>query len=317
MPIKIHLLANPNAPIRGQINLKENIIMTTLRDKACLAKLKFTEFGNKKNDKALALRLAAMVGGESDSFETKKNRIACPAIRQLEQLKNNCRTNSFNRLTAAYDTGERFLSGKLADKLEKEFLEFKDQHNELKAELKLQVEDGIDSARRRLGTAFDASDYPSLEAVVGSYTMNLSYRLIPDKEDFRIDGFTDDRQAEIKREMDAEVNDRIEGAVQSVRDRIIESVSHLGEIASGYGENDQGKVVGRFKDTTVTKVADLAAILDDLNVTDCPKIAQASKDLKSKLSNITSDGIKASLGERERVAKEAKSIVNNLGGLYA
>ena len=75
-------------------------------------------------------------------------------------------------------------------------------------------------------------------------------------------------------------------------------------------------MIGRFKDSTVEKVVELAELLPDLNITDDPRIAKAATELKAKLSNITPDKIKNSLGERERIVADTKSILDNLGGVY-
>ena len=75
-------------------------------------------------------------------------------------------------------------------------------------------------------------------------------------------------------------------------------------------------MIGRFKDSTVEKVTELAKLLPHLNITDDPRIDKAATELKAKLSNITPDKIKNSLGERERIVADTKSILDNLGGVY-
>ena len=72
---------------------------------------------------------------------------------------------------------------------------------------------------------------------------------------------------------------------------------------------------GPYKSQFVIPCAKRAE-LPHLNITDDPRIAKAATELKDKLSNITPDKIKNSLGERERIVADTKSILDNLGGVY-
>lgn len=295
--------------------------MTTLRQtnevKGVLARLRITEFTNKKNDPDLNRRVANLVNADSDALEIRKKLLVCPAITELNKLKGDSRNQMFNPLTIAYEVGERILPANLIDKVEHDYAIWKQAHTDAKTALRGQIDDAKERAKRRLGEAFVERDYPTADEVVGKFTMSLTYRHIPESKALYILGLSDERNEEVRIDMDQQITDRLEDAVDSIRERIVDVVGHLGEVASKYGYDKDGKVQGRFKDTTVTKVTDLAKILDDLNITDCPRIAKASAELKAKLSTITPDGIKNSAGERQRVATEAKSIVNNLEGLYA
>jgi hypothetical protein len=223
----------------------------------------------------------------------------------------------FNPLTIAYEVGERILPANLIDKVEHDYAIRKQAHADLKTELRGQIDAAKERAKRKLGEAFDERDYPTADEIVGKFTMSLTYRHIPESKGLYILGLSDERNKEVRTDMDQQITDRLEDAVETIRERVVDVVGHLAEVASKYHYDKDGKVQGRFKDTTVTKVTDLGKILDDLNITDCPRIAKASAELKAKLSTITPDGIKNSAGERQRVAAEAKAIVNNLEGLYA
>jgi hypothetical protein len=292
--------------------------LTQTKDvKAVLARLRITEFTNKKNDPSLNRRVANLVNADSDALETRKTLLVCPAITELSKIKGDARNNMFNPLTIAYEVGERILPANLIDKVEHDYAIRKQAHADAKTALRGQIDAAKERAKRKLGEAFDERDYPTADEIVGKFTMSLTYRHIPESKGLYILGLSDERNKEVRTDMDQQITDRLEDAVETIRERVVDVVGHLAEVASKYGYDKDGKVQGRFKDTTVTKVTDLGKILDDLNITDCPRIAKASAELKAKLSTITPDGIKNSAGERQRVAAEAKAIVNNLEGLYA
>ena len=284
---------------------------------AVLARLRITEFTNKKNDPSLNRRVANLVNADSDALETRKTLLVCPAITELNKLKGNSRNNMFNPQTIAYEAGERILPATLIDRLEHDYAIRKQDHTDAKIALRGQIDAAKERAKRKLGEAINERDYPTADEIVGKFTMSLTYRHLPETKGLYIVGLADERNQEVQDDMQQEVTDRLEDAVDTIRERVVDVVGHLAEVASKYHYGKDGKVEGRFKDTTVTKVTDLGKILDDLNITDCPRIAEAATQLKAKLSTITPDGIKNSAGERKRVAKEAKSIVNNLEGLYA
>ena len=291
--------------------------MATLRNKCILVKLKITEFANKKNDPTLSRKLANLVrASDSGSFESKKTLLDCPAIKELSKIKGNTRNNVVNPLGAPFEVGERIMANSLMDKLEHEYAIAKQAWDDAKHSLRDQIESAIQRAERRLGDAFDPNDYPSVEQIVSRFTMSLTYRPIPDTHDFRIDNLSHDRNEELRVSIESDVDDCINDAMKSVKDRLVDTVSHLGEVCAKYGHDPKGKVIGRFKDSTVEKVVELAELLPDLNITDDPRIAKAATELKAKLSNITPDKIKNSLGERERIVADTKSILDNLGGVY-
>lgn len=290
--------------------------MATLREKCILVKLKVKEFPNKKNDPTLTRKLANLVKADPSALESKKTLLDCPAIKELSKIKGETRNNIVNRLGSPFEVGERIMANSLMDKLEHEYAIAKQDWDDAKHSLRDQIESAIQRAERRLGDAFDPDDYPSVEEIVGRFTMKLTYRRVPETEDFRIDNLSHDRNEKLRVEIQTDVDDCINDAMKSVEDRLVDTVSHLGEVCAKYGHDAKGKVIGRFKDSTVEKVTELAELLPHLNITDDPRIAKAATELKAKLSNITPDKIKNSLGERERIAADTKSILNNLGGVY-
>ena len=290
--------------------------MATLREKCILVKLKVKEFPNKKNDPALTCKLANLVKADPSALESKKTLLDCPAIKELSKIKGDTRNNIVNRLGSVWEVGERIMANALMDQLEYEYAIAKQAWDDAKDSLRDQAEAAIERAKRRLGDAFNPDDYPSVEEIVGRFTMKLTYRRVPETEDFRIDNLSHDRNEKLRVDIQTDVDDCISDAMKSVEDRLVDTVSHLGEVCAKYGHDPKGKVIGRFKDSTVEKVTELAKLLPHLNITDDPRIAKAATELKAKLSNITPDKIKNSLGERERIAADTKSILDNLGGVY-
>lgn len=290
--------------------------MATLREKCVLVRLRVKEFPNKKNDPVLTRKLANLVKADPSALESKKTLLDCPAIKDLAKIKGDTRNNIINRLGSAWEVGERIMANALMDQLEYEYAIAEQSWNDAKDRLRDQAEAAIERARRRLGDAFNADDYPSVEEIVGRFTMKLTYRLVPDTHDFRIDNLSHDRNEKLRVDIQTDVDDCIKDAMKSVEDRLVDTVSHLGEVCAKYGHDAKGKVIGRFKDSTVDKVTELAKLLPHLNITDDPRIAKAATELKDKLSNITPDKIKNSLGERERIVADTKSILDNLGGVY-
>ena len=290
--------------------------MATLREKCILVRIRFKEFPNEKSDPALTRKLANLVNADPSSLNSKKTLLDCPAIKELSKIKGDTRNNIVNRLGSSWEVGERIMANALMDQLEYEYAIAKQAWDDAKHSLRDQAEAAIERAKRRLGDAFDPDDYPSVEEIVGRFTMKLTYRRVPETEDFRIDNLSHDRNEKLRVDIQTDVDDCINDAMKSVEDRLVDTVSHLGEVCAKYGHDSKGKVIGRFKDSTVEKVTELVKLLPHLNITDDPRIAKAATELKAKLSNITPDKIKNSLGERERIVADTKSILDNLGGVY-
>ena len=240
--------------------------MATLREKCILVRLRVKEFPNKKNDPALTRKLANLVKADPNALESKKTLLDCPAIKDLAKIKGDTRNNIVNRLGSVWEVGERIMANALMDQLEYEYAIAKQAWDDAKDSLRDQAEAAIERAKRRLGDAFNPDDYPSVEEIVGRFTMKLTYRRVPETEDFRIDNLSHDRNEKLRVDIQTDVDDCISDAMKSVEDRLVDTVSHLGEVCAKYGHDPKGKVIGRFKDSTVEKVTELAKLLPHLNL---------------------------------------------------
>ena len=291
--------------------------MATLRNKALLVKFSVTEFTNEISDPDLSRRVANLVqADDADSFDSKKKLLDCPAITKLKKLKGDTRNNLVNPLSAPFEVGRRIMPSALCDQLEHGYATAKQKWEDYKIELRGEIEGAINRAQRRLGDAWKASDYPSADDIVGKYTMSLTYSQIPDTEDFRIDNLSHDRNEEIRLDMERGINQQIEDAMSAIHKRAYDVISHLLSVCKNYGHDKDGKVIGRFKDSTVEHVRALEKLLPVLNMTGDPKLQKVAQTLSQELKNITPDWIKNSAGERQRIATVSESIIADLEGIH-
>ena len=139
---------------------------------------------------------------------------------------------------------------------------------------------------------------------------------MPDSGDIRVN-LPADKIAKIKAQAESDINKRVESAAESVHERVIDTLQSLVDGLERHGSKPAGaKRASNFNDTTVENIEKLAQVLPSLNITGDPKLTQASNAILSQLNGLDPQRLRDSSSERQAVANKAKSIVDNLTGLW-
>ena len=160
----------------------------------------------------------------------------------------------------------------------------------------------IESARHALGTAFDETEYPTVESLDERFALDYDVSPIPTGVDFK--GLPQQQIDALKVKMDDTIRTCLENAMQDVWSRLHTAVSKMAERLS-----DPEKT---FHDTLVGNVREVVQLGEHLNATKNPKLSALLQRAREELCAIEPEALRKSVSLRERVANDATDILRQM-----
>jgi hypothetical protein len=158
-----------------------------------------------------------------------------------------------------------------------------------------------------LGKLFNHADYPQVTRIAAKFAWRNRVMPVPTAADFRVD-IGQSAIARVRAEIEATVTERANAAVIDVFERVHDTVSTMVEKLDAFQPNASGKDRGTFRDTLVSNVRDLLAILPGLNFTGDTRIDQLVRDMTA-LTTYEAEDLRADDIARRNTIAAAKDIV--------
>lgn len=271
----------------------------------------------RKLDKT-ATREAKDRAAASDKAGVKvyKNLIAAEALDKIESIKNQAYLEHRKRTVPwTYDgagaiTSEGYPAYKAAmSRYEKEF------HQAVSAFYQV-YEKERDAAREYLGNMFNESDYPTSASLQGKFAFRVIAEPMAQADAFRVQGLAPELVEEIKNNIvDNNVN-AIQNANNAAWTRVIERVEKLKIGLEAYKPGGNGqKVEGKFHDTLIGNIAELASLIPSINVANDPDLSRMAQKLNS-LTAYTAQDLRESDALRQEVTKQAGLVLAGINAAY-
>ncbi len=157
----------------------------------------------------------------------------------------------------------------------------------------------IKEAKVRLGTMFDANDYPSAEDVKAKFSFDVEVKPVPDAGDFRAK-LSDATVKSIVKDIERRSEARIEAAMRDVYERVYDCTSKMAEKLKDAD--------GVFRDSLVYNINELADLIPALNITDDAKLNDLAKKLKEDLVEHSPEILRSDAKVRQATAKKAEAL---------
>jgi hypothetical protein len=213
-----------------------------------------------------------------------------------------------NRQTIPWsDNGLRLLPMPL-------FLDYKAQLNTLEQNYNKLVDNFIEAypnlvsaAAFNLGDLFNRDEYPDAEVVRRKFGFAYYFTPVPMAGDFRVDT-SEAALQELKEHYESQYNSRLENAMQDVWQRMFDCLTHMkdrltDEVVAG----DVKKKI--FRDSLIENAMELINIMPALNLTNDPKLTQATQDLKRALLGVDVKTLRDNGTVREDVRMQVEEIL--------
>tara|TARA_R110000751_G_scaffold73165_2_gene148095 strand:- start:3784 stop:4665 length:882 start_codon:yes stop_codon:yes gene_type:complete len=287
-----------------------------IQNQAVLVAVKITKWSNAKTDKSITEEVTSSKNADSDMIRVRKNLIKSAVVKAMSQIAGRIRNNLIGKLCVPWAAGEYLLNVDLLDQFEREWEKHEDRWNANLKELGNEYDNAVSKARTILGDAFDESDYPSRDEILAKYSLSKKIRNLPSGDDLRV-SLPQAKLDRMKADIENDVTSSLEGAMQSVHERVAETLAHLIEKLTDFGVDAKtGKATGVFRDSTVTNLTDLASILPSLNLTGDPKLTEASNSLLTQLRDLDPEKIRNSESHRKDVVSKARDVADKLSGFF-
>lgn len=259
-----------------------------------------------RHDKAASQALTTQANAEADTARVNKHIIPKEALKDIVSAATAIRTHLYAKTMTWKDNGDRLLTRKIHFK-------FMQEHNDLvdvydKAADKFVGTTYAEERARaefRMGSLFNENDYPSVEQLRRKFSVSLDIDAVTTANDFRVQ-MSEDAREEVRRSMEAAMQDRVNRALGDVWQRLADKLGHY---AATMSKEDQV-----FRDTTVTNLEEIVDMLPDLNIFNDPGLKKMEEEIKEKLIGYTPTQLRKEPEVRAYVAEEAQNIMNVMGG---
>jgi hypothetical protein len=270
----------------------------SLKDKAMLIQVSVSGWTARKLDRKVSDEID-VVHGAKDAGRYNKLLVDKQFLDPLTQHAGAIRAMHHKMTLPWMDGGIRLLPAKL-------FMEYSKEMRTLRAEYDRRIDDFItlyDSklvtdARQRLGTMYDAADYPPGHKLREKFGIEIDEFPVPDAADFRVE-VGDAERARIQEDITRRVNQRQEAAVRDAWSRVREVVGRYTKIGG-----DKAKIF----DSMVTNAEELTRLLPGLNVNDDPDLERVCTKIVEGLL-VHPERLRRSQAVRSRICSQAEAIL--------
>ena len=172
-------------------------------------------------------------------------------------------------------------------------------------------------AQEYLGTMFNPMDYPTTSALRLKFAFALHAEPIAQAQHFQPTELPAEVVSEIRREIVASTSTALQNANASAWSRVIDRVQKLRDGLQAYkpGNGNGEKTTGKFHDTLVGNIKELADLLPSINVANDPDLKRMGQKLKM-LAVYAPQDLRDSDALRRQVTQEAEAVLASIDAAY-
>jgi hypothetical protein len=280
--------------------------ITSLSARAMLATLNIRRWQAARTDKKISTEVAkthAVKEKRAGKYRKNAIDIDAPTFKAVGTAASELRArNNFYTLPWSQD-GSRILTTV-------NFEEYAAEMRSLRVVFEQAVKDFMDdypalkaAARIELNGMYNENDYPT--DIGAKFGVDLSFMPLPDAQDFRA-SLPDGTVQEIKQGIETELQQTLKKAMRDPYERLY---SHISRMVERLSDKE-----GVFRDTLVTGLADLCAILPGLNLSGDPKLDDLRKRAEQMIAHVDPQDLRDVPSVRRDVARQAAHIQNLMQG---
>jgi hypothetical protein len=157
----------------------------------------------------------------------------------------------------------------------------------------------------KLGDMFDRAEYPAVEEIANKFNFHASFLPVPDAGDFRVD-IGNEALEVLRSQYEQEYANRWQGALDEIKNRLLEGLSHLSERLTPNEEGDR-KV---FRNNILENFAETLATVRHLNITKDEAINALIEDSERVIAHVTVEELKSDEQTRKDVRSKVDSILD-------
>jgi len=167
----------------------------------------------------------------------------------------------------------------------------------------------LDAAPVRLGRRlFQEADFPKPSAIADRFGFRLVILPVPESGDFRV-RLGQEAEAEIRASIEETVLERYAEAQRDLWERLLDTIRHFARTMA-----TEDKI---FKNSTVTKLTDLAKIAPKLSLKPDPKVDEICAEIVRLTTRVDPDDLRNDPKARKTAAKDARATLAKIEAAMA
>jgi hypothetical protein len=227
-----------------------------------------------------------------------------PIFDAIQKYTGNARTFHYHATMPWSDSGLRLLTTAMFFDYQREITAMEQEFNTLVEQFITNYDKLVIQAQMKLGTLFNADDYPPVEMIREKFKFSVKFAPVPEVGDWRVN-VGQEAEAILKESYANYYQSNLESAYADVWERTHEALARMSEKLSG----DKKQI---FRDTLVSNVMDMVDLLEKFNVTSDPKMRAAKHKLESVMLGITPDALREDDHLRLDVKGKVDSLIKEL-----
>lgn len=282
----------------------------TFATSAMLVSLTVKGWGGQVEDKRISAEVAQQHNTSADAGKYKKVLVDKKRLEPITKAATALRAFHYENTLPWLDEGVRVLPAANFETYKAESESLRDAYDNAVRDFCLAWPTIIEEARVRLNGMFNASDYPAdVRKKFGSY---VRYLPVPDADDFRV-SIAEGERDKLRDQIESTMKEAQDTAMRDLWERVAGCVAHMAQRLSAYTLDPvTGKASNIFRDTLVTNLRDVNALLPRLNFANDPKLEALRTRIETELLQFDADTLRERDDKRADVAKKAADIARDL-----
>lgn len=291
--------------------MNASVSVPSISASAMLVELSISTWQGRKADKKVSKEVTNSKGAKDGAAAVTKRLLGdCTELEAVLKFAASCRTTHYSLTMPWSDTGLRLLPSAA-------YFGYHEQLTELQSTFDGLVETFIDSyewevaqAAASLGEMFNRDEYPTAASLRSKFRFSINYIPLPETGDWRVD-IGEAGRTQLESHYQRFYQQALQTAMDDVWHRAYDVLQRMSERLD-YSDGETKKI---FRDSLVTNVEDIVALLETCNVTGDPAMAAQAQQLRAAISGLTADDLRKDGALRAATKRSVDDVIKNLPGL--
>lgn len=168
----------------------------------------------------------------------------------------------------------------------------------------------VDSAPKRLGKAYNASDFPEHSKIKTYFDYQIRFSPVPEVSNWLLDDVDNADIEKLRNEVENEKNEMFREATKALFERASGVLENLASQAMNYEEGQTNGAA--LRDATINTVKDMADLISSMNITSDPILESVGKEMRKHFAMMDAKSLRTDQKERKDVAAVAARLLAKL-----
>ena len=282
---------------------------------AMLVSLRITAWSGRLHDRRASNHVAAHHEASASAGRYNKRLLPKAAFAALGATASAARSAHYAQTLPWDDQGARLLPVANHDRYTELLDGLRERMVRERARFIEDYDENVDQARLDLGRLFRIEEYPSREELRDRFGLRYRIAPVPDATHFMARLASDDTDR-IRRDIEAQVGERLHDAVGDLYRRLGEAV---GRVSERLREDPEGKPLV-FRDSMIGNIRELVDVIPRLNIFGDETLAQLCAQVKERIASVDPDALRPSgafdPAARASVKREADALMERFAGYF-